>query len=488
MKLRTRVALAGGAVVIVALGLVGAVEYPAVDWELHGQLDASLSAMVRQAPSTFHDVQLKLEMAGKNGGKPGFDPRKDPEGWVITLGSGGLQIVTDPRLDWGKNPMGPQLVPGTDPKNPKAAVGSGSGSDQQFAALTARDVEVANGTSGPYYRYEMFRGEQYRILTAPMPGMADTIVRAAKPASDSASTMRRLLWLLITLTPAAGMVAAVAARLLAGRVLRPVGLLTSAVEHITETGELTTPGALRRAARGRDEVGRLGRAFTAMTEALDGSVGAQRRLVADASHELRTPLTSLTTNLELLVENPADPESPDLLADALDQARELKVLIKDLVDLARFGEPAARAEPVRLDLLADQVAERRGVPARTEPAVLHGDPDALERAVANLVDNAVKFSGMCGVAVQVATRGGQAVLEVRDEGPGIPAADLPYIFDRFHRSSAARALPGSGLGLAIVKQIADAHGGRVEAVPVEQGALLRLTLPLALGAPEPVGS
>jgi two-component system sensor histidine kinase MprB len=224
-----------------------------------------------------------------------------------------------------------------------------------------------------------------------------------------------------------------------------------------------------------------------MTEALDGSVGAQRRLVADASHELRTPLTSLTTNLELLAENPEDPASPALLADALDQARELKVLINDLVDLARFGEAAARAEPVRLDLLAEQVAESRGVPARTDPAVLHGDPDALERALANLVDNAVKFSGMRGVAVDLATYGGDAVLEVRDEGPGIPPADLPYIFDRFHRSSAARALPGSGLGLAIVKQIADAHGGRVEAVPVDRGALLRLTLPLASGAEVPAG-
>ncbi|NUR63010.1 MAG: HAMP domain-containing histidine kinase [Catenulispora sp.] len=473
MKLRTRVALAGGAVVVAALTLVGAVEYPAVDWELRGQLDASLAAMVKQAPTTFHEYQQKLLMAGKQVPDP-----LQGNGWSDTIGSGSIQIVTDPQPESGKESPDPKSASYGKPDDPKPRDG------KELADLTLRDVDVASGATGPYYGDVLFQGERYRTYTAQMPGMANTIVRAAKPESDSASTMRRLLWLLIGLTPTAGLVAVVSARLLAGRVLRPVGVLTSAVERITETGDFTTPGPLRQAARGRDEVARLGRAFTAMTEALDGSVGAQRRLVADASHELRTPLTSLTTNLELLTENPADPASPALLADALEQARELKVLINDLVDLARFGEAAARAEPVRLDLVAEQVAEARGVPARTEPAVLRGDPDALERAVANLVDNAVKFSGMRGVTVTVVTRGHQGVLEVRDQGPGIPTADLPYIFDRFHRSSAARALPGSGLGLAIVKQIADAHGGRVEAVPVETGALLRLTLPLLIDVPQ----
>lgn len=457
MKLRTRVALAGGAVVVAALILVGAVEYPAVDDELHGQLDSSLAEMVKSAPDTFDAVKQKVARA-EEVGEP--NPLKGT-GTVLDVGTGKMQLVQDPRLS-----------PATD-----------------FADITARDIAVAAGTADPYYQNVIFDGSTYRVLTAPMPNMRNAIVRAARPESDPTPVLNRLALLLLILTPAAGLVAAVAARLLAGHVLRPVGVLTSAVERIAETGDLSTPAALRAAAAGRatDEVGRLGRAFTAMTEALDGSIGAQRRLVADASHELRTPLTSLTTNLELLSENPADPASPALLADALEQARELKVLINDLVDLARFGEAAARAELVRLDLVAEQVAESRGVRVRTEAALLHGDPDAMERAVANLVDNAVKFSGMRGVEVTVVVRGTVAVVEVRDEGPGIPAADLPYIFDRFHRSPAARALPGSGLGLAIVKQIADAHGGRVEAVAVEQGALLRLTVPLAVGVAEPAG-
>ncbi|WP_457033538.1 sensor histidine kinase [Kitasatospora sp. P5_F3] len=122
---------------------------------------------------------------------------------------------------------------------------------------------------------------------------------------------------------------------------------------------------------------------------------------------------------------------------------------------------------------------------------MHGDPDALDRAVANLVDNALKFTPTArsdtrtGVAapppvlVTVRLHDTSATVEVRDHGPGIPAADLPYVFDRFHRSPTARSLPGSGLGLAIVKQIAEAHGGGVEAVPMSEGALVRITLPAA---------
>lgn len=109
---------------------------------------------------------------------------------------------------------------------------------------------------------------------------------------------------------------------------------------------------------------------------------------------------------------------------------------------------------------------------------VHGDPDALERAVANLVDNAVKWSppgGRIGITVDA------GVVEVADTGPGIPDGDRAFVFDRFYRSPAARSYPGSGLGLAIVRQVAGAHGGTAEALPREGGALLRLTLPVCRG-------
>jgi two-component system sensor histidine kinase MprB len=260
-------------------------------------------------------------------------------------------------------------------------------------------------------------------------------------------------------------------------VLRPVGRLTETVERIRATGDLSAPIETP----GQDEISRLGQAFAAMTAALDESVGAQRRLVADASHELRTPLTSLITNLELLAEQPDDPNAPALVVAALAEAGELRVLINDLVELARYGQAPFHIEDVRLDVVAERVAARaagRAPGLRYEldcrPTLVRGDPDALERAIGNLVDNALKWSPPDG-RIRISAAGG--TVEVSDDGPGIPADDLPYIFDRFYRSASARALPGSGLGLAIVRRIADMHDGTVEAIPLQHGMKFRISVP-----------
>jgi two-component system sensor histidine kinase MprB len=303
------------------------------------------------------------------------------------------------------------------------------------------------------------------------------LVRAAQPVSDAASTETTLGWLLAALIPAGAIGAAVVARLAAGRVLRPVGQLTETVERIRATGDLTAPIETP----GQDEISRLGQAFAAMTAELAESAGAQRRLVADASHELRTPLTSLITNLELLAERPDDPSASVLVAAALAEAGELRVLINDLVELARDGRASSHIEDVRLDLVAERVAARaasRAPGLRYEldcrPTLVRGDPDALERAIGNLVDNALKWSPPGG-RIRISAASG--TVEVSDEGPGIPADDLPYIFDRFYRSAKARALPGSGLGLAIVRRVADLHGGTAEAIPQQQGVTFRIAVP-----------
>ncbi|NUS65045.1 MAG: HAMP domain-containing histidine kinase, partial [Saccharothrix sp.] len=286
--------------------------------------------------------------------------------------------------------------------------------------------------------------------------------------------------LLIALTSVGGRVAALAARLAARRVLRPVRVLTDAVEHVTATRDLSARVDLT----GRDEIGRLGRSFAAMMTELDVSVHAQRQLVADASHELRTPLTSLTTNLELLAEDDGlrDPEAPVLVRAAIGQAGELRSLVNDLIDLARYGEDTARTEDTRLDLVAGAVvakaAARAGAPrfeTALTPCLVHVDPDAIERAVGNLVDNAVKWSPQGGrVLVTVA----DGEFTITDEGPGIPPADVPFVFDRFYRSAQARSMPGSGLGLAIVRRVVETHGGEVAAQPLDRGVRLRLRLPV----------
>lgn len=218
--------------------------------------------------------------------------------------------------------------------------------------------------------------------------------------------------------------------------------------------------------------------------ALDSSLHAQRRLVADASHELRTPLTSLRTNIEVLREPDGltAVQRRELLDDVSTQLDELGGLVGDLMEIARGEDRRLEPQDVRLDELVGEVVERRRrysrdlrFETRLEPTVVEGAPERLERAVANLLDNAAKFSPP-GSVVEVALEGG--ALSVRDHGPGIDPVDLPHVFDRFYRSAAARAVPGSGLGLAIVRQTAEAHGGSIRADPADgSGTVFTLRLP-----------
>jgi two-component system sensor histidine kinase MprB len=213
------------------------------------------------------------------------------------------------------------------------------------------------------------------------------------------------------------------------------------------------------------------------------SLTAQRQLVADASHELRTPLTTASTNLEILERH------PDLDVDARMQsihaARrelvEMTHLIDELVALARGDANRPVLEAVRLDEIAAEAvsaAERRiGHRFRTtfRPSTVLGATGDLTRAIANLLDNAVKWSPpQAPIDVLVA----DGAVSIRDRGPGVPPEDRAHVFDRFYRAAGARTLPGSGLGLAIVRQVAEAHGGSVSiAAPDDGGTLFTLTIP-----------
>jgi two-component system sensor histidine kinase MprB len=230
-----------------------------------------------------------------------------------------------------------------------------------------------------------------------------------------------------------------------------------------------------------------------MTAALAASRERQRQLIADAGHELRTPLTSLRTNIDLLLRAEATGRNlpPDarrtLLTGVKAQMRELSSLVGDLLELARPADARPARETVALhDVAARAVARARlrgpglTVESRADPWYVHGDPASLERAVVNLLDNAVKFSPPGGT-VTVRLAGGE--LTVRDCGPGIPAEDLPHVFERFWRSPSARSLPGSGLGLSIVARVVAETGGRVTLEPAPGGGTLaRVRLP---GTPAP---
>jgi two-component system sensor histidine kinase MprB len=277
-----------------------------------------------------------------------------------------------------------------------------------------------------------------------------------------------------------GIALAAALGLLVSRAaLAPVRRLTGATERVRETGDLSE----RIETYGTDELSRLGASFNAMLSALEESTRKQRQLVADASHELRTPLTSLRTNIEVLAgERTLPPDERErLLSDVVEQLGEMTTLIAELIELARAEQQPAHPEEVRLDLVAADAVERTrrnrpGVEFQTDLAesLVQGVPSTIERAVANLLDNAAKWSPPGG-PVEVGVHDG--TVTVRDHGPGIAEEDLPFVFDRFYRARSARGLPGSGLGLAIVRQVAESHGGEVVAERADGGGT-RMTLRL----------
>ena len=352
--------------------------------------------------------------------------------------------------------------------------------------VTAATRAVAAGRRSAFFSDATVGGTHVRILTER--ASEGGVWQVALPLTDVDSTLTHLK-LVLALVCLGGIALAAALGLLVSRAaLVPVRRLTGAAERVARTQDL----GHRIQAGEEDELGRLAGSFNTMLAALERSRLAQRQLVSDASHELRTPLTSVQANLDALAigERLSARERARILAAAQAQLRELTVLVGDLVDLSKTEVEEIEMEDVRLDLAAAGAIERARLHAPgcrfvldAEPCLVHAAPARLERAIANLLDNACKWNpptppagGRAGDPIEVRVRGG--VLEVRDHGPGIAAEDLPRVFDRFYRAPGARARPGSGLGLAIVRQMAEAHGGAVHAAnDPDGGARLTLELP-----------
>jgi two-component system sensor histidine kinase MprB len=350
--------------------------------------------------------------------------------------------------------------------------------NQPALPVDASDREVARSTGQMRYRDVTVGDDSYRMITASLPdGGAVQIARQVSETDDVLDVLRTRL---VVMAIAGIALAAIAAWLVMRRATRPIVQLTDTAEHIAETQDLTTPIPVK----GHDEVGRLAASFNTMLVALDTSREQQQRLVVDASHELRTPLTAVRTNIDFLGHATTldAEERAQLIAETRLELDELTNLVSEMVELAtdvRSEEPVA---PVGLADVANDVAARFRRRTGTtidvhldHPDVIDGRRAMLDRAVANLVDNALKFSPN-GAAVDVTVRG--ATVEVADRGPGIDAEDRTRVFDRFYRATSARTLPGSGLGLSIVAQIAALHGGTVTLDPRDGGGTVaRLTFP-----------
>jgi len=344
-------------------------------------------------------------------------------------------------------------------------------------------LEVAQGHVNAYFSDARVAGVDVRILTASGRGPNGPLaVQIARPLTEIDASLRSLKWILFFLTLAGTALAALAGLAVAQTGLAPVRRLTDTVERVIATGDLSE----RIDVHGDDELGRLAARFNAMLDSLQALQSAQRQLVADASHELRTPLTSLRTNLELLARGDAVPqdEREHMIRDVVAELEDLTVLVSDLTELARGAAVNETPEYVALEDVVGHAVERSRRRDHTvrfetdmEHSLVHGVPARIDRAVGNLLDNAVKWSP-AGSPIEVTVRDGSVT--VRDHGPGIPPDDLPFVFDRFYRSTAGRSMPGSGLGLAIVRQVAEIHGGFVTARNAEDGgAILCLHLPPA---------
>lgn len=325
-------------------------------------------------------------------------------------------------------------------------------------------------------------GEIYRMVAVPMPqaGGPDALV-IGRSLSTTEDILRNLQVVLVIVGSIGVLGAGIVGSLIARSSLRPVRDLSRAVTRVTQTDVLDPIEV-----RGNDELSQFTRSFNTMLYSLANARARQNRLIADASHELRTPLTSLRTNIELLVADEKSGMLPDgarkeILSDIAAQLAEFTSLIGDLVQLTRDPVRSARA-PVDVRAVTEAALERvrrRGPGLKFDvevgPLWLLGEADTLERAITNLLDNAVKFSPPGGT-IRVQLEGDQ--LRISDQGPGIAEEDLPHIFDRFYRSEKARNTPGTGLGLSIVAQTVARHGGWVRASrSAEGGAEFTVRLP-----------
>ncbi|MFF3821191.1 sensor histidine kinase [Streptomyces bluensis] len=473
LPLRARLSLLVAAAVAFAVAAVSMSCWFIVQEKLYDEVDSDLQKSADR-PQLANEVAGVLdncvqEPSGTYTGVRGRDTFyvqlvKADGTACVSVSSEGMVKVTPSDVDVVKNAA-----------SGKGILRNGTDSDGKAVRVLTVPLRVTEGFGG---ESQLFQGAAFTI---------------AIPLQDTQKTLNDLALLLLVVS-GVGVVGAGAMGLFGARAaLRPVDKLTDAAEHIARTEDLTIRIPVEDEAE--DEIARLSRSFNSMTSALADSHELQQQLIADAGHELRTPLTSLRTNIELLTRSeetgrpiPAA-DRKALLASVKAQMTELASLIGDLQELSR-SDNAHHGDRVQVVDFQETVesalrrARLRGpeltITAALDPWYVRSEPAALERAIVNILDNAVKFSPEGGTIDVTLTAG---VLTVRDHGPGIPADELPHVFDRFWRSQSARSLPGSGLGLSIVARTVRQAGGEVTlSRAAGGGTLATVRLP---GAPTP---
>ncbi len=441
MTLRHRIAAAAGLAVAITVLIAAAAVFFAVRAQLHQQIDDALRARAHEL--TDHDRD-GLCGAGRERSFPEPTDRDDA---ALGGAEGYAQIVC-----------------------PDGTIVRPEGATTALP-VSARARAIARAGGGEALSNTRVGDTHLRVLTRALPSQGG-VIQVARPLTEVDRSLRDILVVLAIVAAAGIALAAGLGALVARAALTPIQRFTRRTEEIAGN-----PNPVERIeTTGDDELARLARSFNATLDALERSVEAQRHLVADASHELRTPIASLRANIQTIEDADRLPEDERaaLRADIIAELDELTALVGDVVELARGSKPGRVLDDVRVDRIVQALVQRAegraGVDvqfhADLEPTVVRGEPDRVNRAVSNLLDNAVKWSPSGGT-VDLSLRDG--VLTVRDHGPGFASGDLPHVFERFYRADDSRGRPGSGLGLAIVRQAAEAHGGSVEAANAPGG-------------------
>ncbi len=467
MSLRSRMVLAAGVAVAIAVIAVAFSAYAGTRSQLTGQVDNQLRQL-------SNDV-LHHGPGGPNaptGGGGQFIFGGDPtsgSGEPVGVGDEGLRI--DGRGPGFGGAAGIITVIYTNGKTYVPPT-------QTYRIPTDAQMRaLAKSGTGSYYTDVTTSGTHLRVFVTGIGGRGALAI--ALPLTEIDNALHNQLILLVIICLAGIALAALLGVLVARTALAPIARFTRQTEVIAANPERIEHDRLD--VRGHDELARLGRTFNTTLDALEQAMASQRNLVADASHELRTPIASIRANLQLMRDESllSAEDRAALRADMIDELDELTGLVGDVVELARGSKPSGELGDVRLDHVLSQALDRvrRRAPqlriqSSIEPTLVRGEPDRIARAVTNLLDNAMKWSPPDGL-IEATLKDGTVI--IRDHGPGFHEEDLPFVFDRFHRARDARSKPGSGLGLAIVRQAAEAHGGFVQAGNApDGGALMRI--------------
>ena len=468
LTLKTRLALWHAVWVVLILAIAAWVSHWALARLVRGQIDDALIALARQELTAIERAPhepLRIHEAAPGAARPSFE-RLDKFVQIVSLD--GQPIARSRTLATERLP---------------------------FHSTTAERVRRGEVV---YETVEDFGDEPIRMVSMPLSlGAARYAIQVAASLDDARTVIRAARWLFLVIALAILTAVVATGALLARRALIPIARIVTQARRIGESSlaeRLPHPGT-------RDEIAGLVETLNDMLARIERSFELQRRFTADASHELMSPLSRLRAEFEVTLRRPREAaEYEEALRSGVEEVERLCLLTEELLRLAQVDAGEDRdtsAGPTELPAILERLmrqledeAARRRVTMVLDPApplFVKASPGVVAVAVANVVENAIKFCGQGGrVTISVDADHDDAVVSVSDTGPGVAAEEVPFIFERFHRGTASRAAEtrGAGLGLAICRTLVERHGGHVSVKSGHgEGATFAIRLPLAQALP-----